>query len=169
MLDEEAPDFELADLNGNIVSLKSLRGKTVILDFWATWCGPCLTAFPGMQMAVNKFENDDKVQFLFVNTSEKGADLNNKVSELLKTNNYSFHVLMDDQMKGTNRYKTAYAYNVLGIPTTVFIGPDGKIRFKKLVSNGNKEQMVEEISIMIDLAKRSTQTSATKVPVASID
>ncbi len=145
MLDLPAPEFNLTDLSGKTIALKDLRGKTVILDFWATWCGPCLQSFPGMQQAVHKFQTNDRVQFLFVNTWERGDNIPQKVAEFIKANNYSFHVLLDSESAVVTKY------NVSGIPTKFILDKNGKIRFKNIGYSGNAEQLVAELSLMIEL------------------
>ena len=158
MINEEAPDFELTDLSGNKVQLSALKGKTVILDFWATWCGPCKMSFPGMQKAIDKYGNEKNVEFLFVNTWETGEDRNKIVSEFIEKNNYDFHVIMDNPVEeGSSDFNVVSDYGVNGIPTKIIIGPDGKINFKKVGFTGNNEKMLKEIGIMIELTQKNKQ------------
>jgi thiol-disulfide isomerase/thioredoxin len=135
----------LKDLDGNEVSLTSLKGKTVIVDFWATWCGPCLASFPAMQKAVEKFSGNDKVKFLFVNTWERVEDKIQNAKDFIAKNKYPFQVLMDLDNSVITSYK------VSGIPTKFIIDKNGNIRFKSVGYNGDPDAMVEEISTMISL------------------
>jgi thiol-disulfide isomerase/thioredoxin len=142
-----ASDFTLQDLDGNSVSLSSLRGKVVIIDFWATWCGPCVMSFPAMQAAVNKFRDDAGVVFLFINTAERGSDIEENVSRFIRTNNYDVRVLLD---VGSN---VARSYGVQGIPTKVLIDAQGRIRDKKVGGGGNQADVVAEMVGWIEKAK----------------
>ncbi|WP_273566117.1 TlpA family protein disulfide reductase [Maribacter halichondriae] len=156
MIDEESHNFTLRNLNGDEVILSSLRGKTVILDFWATWCGPCKDSFPGMQMAINKYKDDPNVVFLFIDTMEAG-DFEKReqlVRDFILENKYTFNVLFDNPVKeGSRSFVTTNDYEIKGIPTKIIVGPDGRVKFKSVGYMGSTDQLVAELDLMIGLAQ----------------
>jgi len=143
--------FTLKNLEDKTVSLASLKGKVIVVDFWATWCGPCKASFPGMQKAVNKFKNDSNVVFLFVDTWENKElkEMQVNAQKFITENKYSFNVLLDD------KDKTVSDYNVDGIPTKFLINPKGDIQFMSIGFGGNEDALVDEISLMIETAKNN--------------
>ncbi len=157
MIKEQAPGFTLSDVNGKQVSLQELRGKVVVLDFWATWCGPCKASFPAMQMAVNKYQSDPNVKFLFIHTWERGTETPTKdAADYIKGKKYTFDVLMDLKDAQTKENKVVSSYKVNGIPAKFVIDAQGNIRFKLTGFDGSDEAAVDELSMMIDMAKANS-------------
>ncbi len=145
-----APLFTVKDVDGNNVSMTDLKGKIVILDFWATWCGPCKKSFPAMQMAVNKYKNDPNVTFLFIHTWEKEDNPTEAAISYLKENNFNFHLIMDLKDPVTKTNNVVSAFKISGIPTKFIIDGAGNIRYKVIGFAGNDEAAVEELSAMIE-------------------
>jgi peroxiredoxin len=152
MINKPAPAFALRDIDGKLISLKELKGKVVIVDFWATWCGPCKASFPGMQMAVNKYKDVPNIKFLFVDTWETADNYLDGVKKFIADNKYSFHVLMDEKGEDGKQSKVVSAFGVNGIPTKFIIDKNGNIRFMYVGYSGTPEKLVDEVTAMIDMA-----------------
>jgi thiol-disulfide isomerase/thioredoxin len=111
-----APSFELKDLSGKTVSLASLRGRTVMLDFWATWCGPCRISIPLLQSFYQKHK-DEGLVVLGINMDEEASE----VYPFVKHFGMTYPVLYG---AGTS---VPDLYRVEGLPTFVFIDAQGRV------------------------------------------
>ena len=154
MLSETAPVFALNDLDGKKIDITDLKGKVVIVDFWATWCGPCKASFPGMQKMVNKYKDDPNVKFVFIDTWENGDDKKKNASDFISSNKYSFHVLLDNDNKVVEQFK------VEGIPTKFVIDKAGIVRFKAVGFDGSDDKLMAELTAMIDMAASASEKKA---------
>ena len=119
-LAKEAPTFKLPLLAGGEFDLKAEQGKIVVLDFWATWCGPCIKSIPGLIDAISAFPAD-RVKLIGLNQGEP-ADT---VKKFLEAREWKLTVALDSAQK------VAGQYGVSGIPHTVIVGPDGKVAWVK--------------------------------------
>ncbi len=120
-----APDFELKDVNGQIVRLSEFKGQVVILNFWATWCPPCREEMPSMEALHRKFA-DKGLVMIAVNVEENGPQL---VPDFLRSNPYSFRILYDNEARVQNLYK------VFRYPETFIIDRNGNIVDKVIGSH----------------------------------
>lgn len=111
-----APDWSLLDKDGNKIALSQLKGKVVVIDFWATWCGPCKQAMPTIQKLYNTYKNKGVV-VLGINVSENADPV-----KFMKDNGYNYKLLLNGDQVATN-------YKVEGIPTMYVIDKNGKIVF----------------------------------------
>lgn len=146
-----APGFCLKDQNGMRVDLSDLKGKIVILDFWATWCAPCKASFPGMQMALDKYRDHKDIVFLFIDTWETGDHYIQEAAKFIKENKYAFQLLFDEKGKDGRLSKVRSLYGVDSVPTKLIIDKNGNIRFKTTGFNGTSEELLEELSDMISI------------------
>lgn len=121
-------NWQLEDSEGNTFDYASTKGKVVLINFWATWCPPCIAEMPGLEKLYNDYK--DKVIFLFVSNED-----NEKVSRFLTKNNYSFKV-----HKPVTKYLEAF--DVSSIPRTFLIDKKGNIIIDKTgASNWNSEKV----------------------------
>ena len=163
MINKPAPAVALKDIDGKTVSLSDLKGTVVIVDFWATWCGPCKASFPGMQMAVNKYKDDPNVKFLFVDTWETGDNYLDGVKKFIADNKYTFHVLMDEKGDDGRQSKVVSSFGVGGIPTKFIIDKNGHIRFTYVGYAGTPEKLLDEVSNMVEMTKNPDAVVSSQV------
>jgi cytochrome c biogenesis protein CcmG/thiol:disulfide interchange protein DsbE len=135
-----APDFQLKTLDGSTVTLSALKGRPVLLNFWATWCGPCRSEMPYLQ----QLSDDTKWQarglvLLAVNLEESEAT----VRKFMGDNGFSFTVLLD------TAGEAGRLYNISAIPTTHIIDKDGIIKNSRTGAFAGKAQIEQAISSSI--------------------
>lgn len=148
IIKEQAQNFTLLDLDGHKVNLADLKGKIVVLDFWATWCGPCIASFPAMQEVADYYRDDPNVQFLFIDVAEKEIDKKKVAVDFLAKNKYKFHVLVDKD----DRVLTLYVKSG-SIPAKFIIDKNGDIRFKTNGTDGGSDlKLIDDLKAMIDIA-----------------
>lgn len=128
---DRAPDFQLQDLEGNEVSLSSLRGSPILLNFWATWCPTCRLEMPFIQEVYQEW-TDKGLVILAIDMGESAAT----VRDFMQNNNYTIPVLLD------TRRVVSQKYNVTAIPTTFFIDRNGVIQDKLIGPFPSKDSMV---------------------------
>ncbi|MDI1312911.1 TlpA disulfide reductase family protein [Prosthecobacter sp.] len=135
LLNQDAKPFKLPLLAGGDFDLGKEKGKVIVLDFWATWCGPCIKSLPQMMDEMAAFDSN-KVRFIGINQAEDKET----VKTFLETRGWKFEVALDaNQRVGQN-------FGVEGIPHTVVIGPDGKVAY---VKSGYEPGGAKEVAEMV--------------------
>ncbi len=117
LVGKPAPDFKLEGLDGKEVHLADLKGSVVVLDFWATWCGPCVQSMPHLD-ELYKAESPKGLKVFAVNQEED----KDTVQGFLKSRNLTVPALLDKDGQ------VGQAYEANAIPQTVIVGKDGKVR-----------------------------------------
>lgn len=117
---DEAPNFTLRDLAGNVMSLSQLKGKVVLLNFWATWCGPCRVEMPAMEQLYRTLPRRE-FEILAVSTDPQGAAVTRPFQQEM---GFTFPILHDSE------YRVGLTYGARTIPITFVVDRRGIVRQK---------------------------------------
>lgn len=112
-----AMDFTVYDVDGNAVSLSDFRGKPVVVNFWASWCGPCKSEMPEFETMYQEYS--ENIHFLMVNMTDGYSETLDKATKFIEENGYTFPVYFDTDSDA------ATTYSVYSIPATYFIDEEG--------------------------------------------
>jgi len=137
LAEKPAPDFTATDMNGQTVSLSSLKGNLVFVDFWATWCVPCIASLPETAALAEKLKSRRDVAVLLVNVK----DQQDKWEHYLAKNKPTGINLYADKLQSDYIYK---AYNFNGIPHYLLIGPNGRIISSTLSGPADAEKLISQ-------------------------
>lgn len=153
-----APAIKVESFDGKSKQLALDKGTIVVIDFWATWCGPCKKALPAMQKLVDNYKDDKKVEFYFISTQETKQSYKKEAMAYLKEKGYQLDTFFDVIKKegGTNNEsfsKYAAIFKSSGIPRKVII-KNGQIRFTSEGYSGNPGQLIDELTDVIDTLKK---------------
>jgi peroxiredoxin len=117
-ISKPAPDFEVRNLENQMVKLSDFKGKVLLLNFWATWCGACKEEMSSMQNLYSSLKADG-VEVLAISIDRWNED---RIQEYVKDNHLTFPVLLDQDQKVRKKY------HVMGLPTSYLIDGEGNIR-----------------------------------------
>jgi peroxiredoxin len=138
-LQDSAPDFTLKSLEGSNLRLEEYRGQVVLLNFWASWCGPCRQEMPLLDRLHHRYE-DTGFAVLGVNVEGEAAP----AQEIVDKTNVTFPILIDDGQK------VSEMYNLQAMPSTVVIDRDGVVRYIHLgYKPGDEAKYVEVVKKLI--------------------
>ena len=127
---DEAPDFALQDMEGNPHKLSDYKGEGVFLNFWGTWCEPCVKEMPAMDRQYKEFK-EQGVQILAVNIAQSDFEVQSFVDRF----DLSFPVVIDKSKS------VMIAYNIRPLPTTILVNPEGEI--ERIVTGEMTEQDIK--------------------------
>lgn len=154
--------FSYLTMQGDTFDMGSMKGKILILDFWATWCMPCKAAMPGMNMAYQKYKDDEGVKFYFISTMENTPNFKEQITKFINEKDYQFTVLLDMMNPETHKGDFAYSHyaksiGFSGIPQKIIIDGNGKLRWRSTGYHGSPSALADEIGFIIEELKKESK------------
>jgi len=135
-----APNFSWKDVSGKTIDFDSFKGKVTLINFWATWCGPCKRELPDL-VALSKEMANKNVKVLGIST-DRGSNVIDDVKAFVSENGISYQILISNE-----EIEEAFG-NIRVVPTSFLIGADGKIA-QTIVGMRSKEQFAEAINALL--------------------
>ncbi|ERJ59041.1 TlpA family protein disulfide reductase [Sphingobacterium paucimobilis] len=151
------PDFSMENADGSFVDQDNIKDKIVVMDFWATWCRPCIMAFPGMQLLVDKYANDSQVAIYMVGTMQTG-DYRTKSVNFVRGEGYRFTLLHDAENEVNGQQDKLFKSLVTpifkdsSIPRKIVV-KNGVIRYSSGGYSGSPSKLMDELSLVIEKLK----------------
>lgn len=139
LIGEKAPDFTLVDLHSEALKLSDIKNKVVLIDFWATWCGPCVKAMPMIQ-SLHDIYKEKEVLILGINAWERDSS---NVSPFLEAHGITYRILLD------TKDEVISSYGVKGIPTFFLVDKNGIIRHVHRGVPSDNSQLQKEIETLL--------------------
>jgi thiol-disulfide isomerase/thioredoxin len=141
MTSEPAPTFSISRADGTVINSSDLRGRVVVMDFWATWCPACRREMPELEKLYRRYQGNSKISFWAVDVQE-GGDTPERVREFMQKSGYTLPVAFGSQ-------KLCDALSPQGFPSLIIIDASGRIRLEH-TGYDRSEELQEEISTEID-------------------
>ena len=147
--------FSLENAEGKMVNSADWKDKIVVIDFWATWCRPCIMAFPGMQLLIDKYAKDPSVAVYMIGTMQFG-DYKKKSVDYVKSKGFRFNLLHDAMGEKGEQDKVfrslAPLFQSSGIPRKIIV-KNGVVRYSSEGYSGSPSQLMDELSMAIEIIR----------------
>ena len=143
---EEVTPFTIVDMEGNKIETKDLNDKILVLDFFGTWCKPCVQELKELDKIYNHFQGSDDVVFFVINSAE-GGDTIEKMNKFIQKNNYPFHFAFDQEQQLVNKF------NLKGVPYLFVFDKSGNMRYQHYGYNAGETHFDKVIIDVIESLK----------------